>query len=73
MAKAILVIDMPNRCDECLLCNDYGNYIECKKAERQLLTYDKPDWCPLKPLEEFELVRDELKKRMEHPERYAQR
>lgn len=41
---------MPNRCDECLLCNDYGNYIECKKAERQLLTYDKPDWCPLKPL-----------------------
>lgn len=49
--KSVLVIDkMPKTCGECLVCGDYGNYLECKKAERQLLTYDKPLWCPLRPL-----------------------
>lgn len=56
--KAILVIDMPNRCSECPLCSKDENYwgdivsAECQMQYKGYLANDliKPSWCPLKLL-----------------------
>lgn len=61
MAKAILVMDMPEQvCQKCTLCHETPNdgYMCC--ATRKILPDgEKPDWCPLRELpqkkEEFEL------------------
>lgn len=50
--KAILVIDMSKKCDDCPLMfeNDCGitqTHMQLKYGE---LYYPKPSWCPLKPL-----------------------
>ena len=50
--KAILMIDMPKNCEECS-CHfddsDYGMY--CVPKFRSLdYPYEKPSWCPLRPL-----------------------
>jgi len=51
MSKAILVIDMPRCCKECLLILRYGNCF-CVKELRECSGKDKnvrkPDWCPLR-------------------------
>lgn len=53
MDKAILVIDMPNYCSECILCreNDFCHEM-CIAANERIFTSKKPDWCPLKPVPE---------------------
>lgn len=57
MNKAILVIDMPNCCNECFAFNDSGDYSEClitkdfrgyRFRSREQKMYN----CPLKPLPE---------------------
>lgn len=58
MTKAILVIDMPNSCDECIFCNaeDFvmsDDIYGCCAATGALIkanffTIEKPKWCPLK-------------------------
>ena len=57
MNKAILVIDMPSCCKECSLCvseelfpsfDEYSCIVENVAVD----VYDKPDWCPLKPMPE---------------------
>lgn len=55
--KAILVIDMPNRCGECPLCskdeNCWGDIVsaECQMQYKGYVALnEKPYWCPLKPL-----------------------
>lgn len=51
--KAILVIDMPNSCDECQFSwnTDEEWKLSCQ-LEHDLGTRkgNKPEWCPLKPL-----------------------
>lgn len=50
MNKAILVIDMPEYCDECIMCVENCFHHEmCIAASERILTSGKPDWCPLKP------------------------
>lgn len=48
MSKAILVIDMPEKCTQCDFCEHQDEgwlwCIPCKKSAR---AFDKPDWCPL--------------------------
>ena len=56
MAKAVLVMDMPESCFGCNLC-----HIDCEE-DRAICqayettrkidsdTYEKPDWCPLREL-----------------------
>ena len=51
--KAILVIDMPDKCSNCKLSEIYMGYLECNVYGKQLITDVKPNWCPLKPLPEF--------------------
>ena len=54
MSKAILVMDMPECCNQCELCwcqdgeyfcipDDFKHYLDIKATER-------PDWCPLKEM-----------------------
>lgn len=59
MRKAILVIDMPTCCNECLLMfqDEYSYWCPVRCDENKTDLYDdyimfhrKPDWCPLKEL-----------------------
>ena len=60
MAKAVIVMDMPESCMECrfrvnkvdIKCGaNYGRYVRAEKEER-------PDWCPLQMLPERKFIRD---------------
>lgn len=55
MAKAVLVMDMPESCDKCTLCcmTPYGEYM-CCKMRKNVPDGEKPDWCPLRELPEKE-------------------
>lgn len=49
--KAILVIDMPKRCNECYLLDE--PYDLCMPTNEDVSDYQsetKPSWCPLKEL-----------------------
>lgn len=53
MSKAVLVLDMPEGCNDCVL----NNYHFCDVTNENIESYiydimevDKPNWCPLKEL-----------------------
>ena len=53
--KAVLVIDMPNCCDECFALDDNGDYPLCLITQEQRgYTFNtrerKMDRCPLEPM-----------------------
>ena len=54
--KAILVIEMPENCDVCDLSNTAHGYHEnCLNHEffeTDIDFYERPSWCPLKPMPE---------------------
>ena len=58
MAKAVLVMDMPESCFGCnfLYCDGDTNLDSCQAREKarpvDSETYKKPDWCPLRELTE---------------------
>lgn len=58
MAKAVLVMDMPESCFGCnfLYCDGDTNLDSCQAREKarpvDSETYKKPDWCPLQELPE---------------------
>ena len=59
MKKAILVIDMPNSCNECKIRFDdeYSNWCPYDNPEpngvwQYVEKGTKPDWCPLKEIPE---------------------
>lgn len=57
MDKAILVINMPESCDECPLFGNHYSDLCCKALNNRGINYPYPadfrqDWCPLKPLPE---------------------
>ena len=51
--KAILVIDMPNNCEECkiIYLQGHGESI-CDSVDWS----KRPSWCPLRPLPSFKAV-----------------
>ena len=64
--KSVLVIDTPKNCSKCTL---HAFYQECSSCtpevwcpagndieDKYLIGEKRPDWCPLKPLPEKELV-----------------
>lgn len=56
MAKAVLVVDMPEQvCQKCTLCYEYeavdDRYLCCATG-KLLPDGEKPDWCPLRELPE---------------------
>ena len=50
--KAILVIDMPEVCGVCPLCqpDNERNMCYCGKTMADIKLAEKPDWCPIKPM-----------------------
>lgn len=44
MSKSILLMNTPNKCEECQLL------YHCHKYEDHINMSTKPEWCPLKPL-----------------------
>lgn len=55
MAKAVLVMDMPEQvCQKCTLCYETENDDEylCCATGKLLPDGEKPDWCPLRELPE---------------------
>lgn len=58
MAKAVLVMDMPESCFGCnfLYCNADAGIDSCQAMEVPRIvdseTYERPDWCPLRELTE---------------------
>lgn len=69
MAKAILIMDMPEDCKQCVFCRGL-NACKLKKylvrdkictvytVDKQIMEGGKPDWCPLR----------ELPEKSDHPE-----
>lgn len=51
MAKAILVMDMPERCNDCYAVHMSQNGLFCRAAKEHLQPKaERPDWCPLREL-----------------------
>lgn len=56
--KAILVVDMPKDCEDCVFGFDYRCYMTWKQFEEKedeengMVAYSIPKWCPLKPCPE---------------------
>lgn len=59
MSKAILVIDMPEKCIDCPICATYAasawspREYWCTAYDNKDVDHpydDKPSWCPLKPV-----------------------
>lgn len=48
MAKAVLVMDMPENCFKCKL----QNWLNCRIANKCHVGEYRPDWCPLRELPE---------------------
>ena len=48
MAKAVLVMDMPENCFKCKL----QNWANCKITNKCHVGEYRPDWCPLRELPE---------------------
>lgn len=62
MNKAILVIDMPEGCNDCPLMFRHEEE-RCCIPERRNSFSKKPSWCPLKELPEKYNIEEEKKKR----------
>ena len=61
MSKAILVIDMPNCCDECFALDDNGDYPFCLITHEQRgynfrTREQKMSKCPFRPMPEKSLT-----------------
>lgn len=62
MDKAILVIDMPDSCIKCPVCASYQasafSFREywCSTNGKDVEPYSKPEWCPLMPAPEEQLI-----------------
>ena len=56
MSKAILVIDMPESCNECNLCYYSDGRVQLCYWKDKVIDKVKPEWCPLKPAPEEQLV-----------------
>lgn len=56
MAKAVLVMDMPENCADCQLADDDPSGLYCPLADDYYdgtdSTEDKASWCPLRELPE---------------------
>jgi hypothetical protein len=56
MAKAVLIMDMPNCCADCQLADDDPSGLYCVPADKyydgEESTEDRASWCPLRELPE---------------------
>lgn len=63
MSKAVLVMDMPKDCGKCNLYDH--EYDVCEPTDKNVRTFGKPNWCPLRELpskyaeKDFTPIKDE--------------
>lgn len=61
MAKAILIMDMPEYCNDCYAVHMSRNGKFCRAAKEHLQPKaERPDWCPLQELPEKKDTRTTL-------------
>ena len=63
MSKAILIMDMPEECAKCELYDH--EYDVCIPTGKNVRTFGKPNWCPLKPMpekQEYSSIDDEFQR-----------
>lgn len=61
MSKSVLVIDTPENCYSCYLCEFTLNLHYCRGKKKDIKdTSTKPDWCPLKPLPEKNTAENDM-------------
>lgn len=65
MAKGIIVVDIPGKCNECrfwfakaTVPVEYRCMGEQRKITEKNLAKEKPDWCPIKSLEDMKDNKD---------------
>lgn len=67
MSKGIILVDMPERCNECkfwfakaTVPIEYRCMAEQKNITEKHLNKNKPDWCPIKPMPERKALTGDL-------------
>ena len=52
--KGKIIINIPEKCDNCILITAFWNYGRwcCKLTGGEVFAEDKPEWCPIEPIEE---------------------
>ena len=58
--KAILVIDMPKSCDECMFSDYFWNCKFCGNVDHTAFTGERYVKCPLKPMPEKKKTLDDI-------------
>ena len=53
MAKGYIVVDIPNRCSNCVATDTYVTLCRCAR-KKITKPFSKPDWCPIKEMPEKE-------------------
>ena len=52
MSKGIIVMDIPENCEDCLCCHTDNYDFYCKRNGNHVDWEEKPDWCPIRPMPE---------------------
>ena len=50
MSKAVLMMDMPETCDDCNLCYYSDGKVKLCYWYDRVISETKPNWCPLMPV-----------------------
>lgn len=61
MSKAVLTIEMPERCLDCEFYYEFECAGECRLNSAFVDKQERPDWCPLRELPERNPSNPELK------------
>ena len=60
MFKGILIIDMPENCNGCPLLFRHDEERCCIPEGRNVFTKERPFWCPLYKVEEYDNIVSQL-------------
>lgn len=52
MSKGIIVMDIPENCEDCPCCHTDNYDFYCKRNGNHVDWEEKPDWCPIRPMPE---------------------
>lgn len=48
MAKGYIIVDIPERCSNCVASDTYVTLCRCTR-KKITKPFSKPDWCPIRP------------------------
>lgn len=51
MAKGYIIVDIPERCSNCVASDTYVTLCRCTR-KKITKPFSKPDWCPIKEMPE---------------------